>query len=316
MKLKQFLCAVMATTVLVTSAVSSAFAETSFKGVSAQKEDVPTAAEYVVTKDTEYVVTEDTVRALGLENPCFVSKDGSVEIEEGVLIDLILPKELNEEALTSIAAKSFAGCPYIRSVVVPETILEIGDEAFADCEFLETIYIFGHGEKDLTLGENWNGGAEVVYMRAALESVSITKAPDKVEYTIGDVFDHTGMEVTATYTDGSTKVIDDYVIEGGDELTADTTSVKISYTDGDVTVSCTVDVAVRTAGISEDKAEVSEDLCEGETPSNNSEQESDPSQAADESNNTPAETAPQGGEEVDTEDNDSVDAPEDIGEDA
>lgn len=316
MKLKHFLCAVVATTVLAASVVNSAFAETNANGISTQKEAVPTATEYVVTKDTEYVVTEDTVRALGLENPCFVSKDGSVEIEEGVLIDLILPKELNEEALTSIAAKSFAECPYIRSVVVPETILEIGDEAFANCEFLETIYIFGHGEKDLTLGENWNGGAEVVYVRAALESVSITKAPDKVKYTIGDVFDHTGMEVTATYTDGSTKVIDDYVIEGGDELTADTTSVKISCTDGDVTVSCTVDVTVRTAEIAEDKANVSEDLGEGETPSNNSEQESDPSQAADESNNTPAETAPQGGEGGGTEGNDSVDDPEDIGEDA
>lgn len=350
MKLKHFLCAVVATTVLATSAVSSAFAENSIIGISTQKEAVPTAAEYVVTKDTEYVVTEDTVKALGLENPCFVSKDGSVEIQEGVLIDLILPKELNEEALTSIAAKSFAGCPYIRSVVVPETILEIGDEAFADCEFLETIYIFGHGEKDLTLGENWSGGSEVVYVKAALESVSITKAPDKVEYTIGDAFDDTGMEVTAAYVDGSTKVIEDYVIEGGDALTADTASVKISYTDGDVTVSCTVDVTVRTVEEAENTAEVSEEPGEGETPLNSSEKESEPSQAANEGDNpeegTPSEennassidqdedggsvepaatsdetgslsndgAGTEGGEGNDSVD--SVDAPEDIGEDA
>lgn len=156
MKLKHFLCAVVATTVLVTSAIGSAFAENDTKSISAQKETAATAS--------QYVVTEDTVAALGLENPCFVSKEGDVEIEEGVLIDLILPKELNEKDLTSIAAKSFAGCPYIRSVVVPETILEIGEDAFADCEFLETIYVFGHQEDDLTLGENWNGGAEVVYI--------------------------------------------------------------------------------------------------------------------------------------------------------
>ena len=158
MKLKHFLCAVIATTVLATSAVGSAFAENSVgaENVSVQKPTAETA--------TAYAVTEDTVAALGLENPCFVSNEGSVEIEEGVLIDLILPKELNEKDLTSIAAKSFAGCPYIRSVVVPETILEIGEDAFADCEFLETIYVFGHQEDDLTLGENWNGGAEVVYI--------------------------------------------------------------------------------------------------------------------------------------------------------
>lgn len=164
MKLKHFLCAAVATTVLVTSAIGSAFAENSMKDVGAQTqtEAVPTAA--------EYVVTEDTVMALGLENPCFVSKDGSVEIEEGVLIDLVLPKELNEEELTSVAARSFAGCPYIRSVVVPETILEIGESAFADCEFLETIYVIGHNADDLTLGENWNGSAEVVYVAEALSA--------------------------------------------------------------------------------------------------------------------------------------------------
>ena len=158
MKLKHFLCAVIATTVLVTSAVGSAFAENNAgaEDVSVQTTTAETAA--------AYAVTEDTVAALGLENPCFVSNVGSVEIEEGVLIDLILPKELNEKDLTSIAAKSFAGCPYIRSVVVPETILEIGEDAFADCEFLETIYVFGHQEDDLTLGENWNGGAVVMYI--------------------------------------------------------------------------------------------------------------------------------------------------------
>lgn len=160
MKLKHFLCAVIATTVLVTSAIGSAFAENSMKDTGAQKETVPTA--------TEYVVTEDAVMALSLESPCFVSKDGSVELEGGVLVDLVLPRELNEKELTSVAARSFAGCPYIRSVVVPETILEIGEGAFADCEFLETIYVIGHNADELTLGENWNGNAEVVYVAEAL----------------------------------------------------------------------------------------------------------------------------------------------------
>lgn len=170
MKLKHFLCAAVATTVLVTSAIGSAFAENSMKDVGAQTqtEAVPTAA--------EYVVTEDTVMALGLENPCFVSKDGSVEIEEGVLIDLVLPKELNEEELTSVAARSFAGCPYIRSVVVPETILEIGESAFADCEFLETIFVIGHNADDLMLGENWNGNAEVVYVAEAVPAEAVPAA--------------------------------------------------------------------------------------------------------------------------------------------
>ena len=282
MKLKHFLCAVVATTVLVTSAIGSAFAENDTKSISAQKETAATAS--------QYVVTEDTVAALGLENPCFVSKEGDVEIEEGVLIDLILPKELNEKDLTSIAAKSFAGCPYIRSVVVPETILEIGEDAFADCEFLETIYVFGHQEDDLTLGEDWNGGADVVYIAEeapALKSISVTKAPDKVDYVVGETFDDAGMEVSASYADGSTKVIDDYVIENANGLTEDTTSIKISYADGDVTKSCTVDVtvqAVASTGGGDDAGEPAqnEDPVEEETSSNDSEQVNEPGKAIEE----------------------------------
>ena len=282
MKLKHFLCAVIATTVLVTSAIGSAFAENGAESISAQKEAVTTAS--------QYVVTEDSVAALGLENPCFVSNKGSVEIEKDVLIDLILPKELDEKDLTSIAAKSFAGCPYIRSVVVPETILEIGEDAFTDCEFLETIYVFGHQEDDLTLGENWNGRAEVVYIAKeapALESISVTKAPDKVDYVVGETFDKTGMEVTASYADGSTKVIDDYVIENANGLTENITSIKISYADGDITKSCTVNVTVQAAAATGGGDEAgepahNEDPVKEESSSNDSEQVNELGKAAEE----------------------------------
>ena len=107
---------------------------------------------------------ENVIASLGFENPCEVDENGNVMLEDGKLIDLILPKVLNGQEQTSISAKSFAGCPYIRSVVIPETILKIGEGAFADCEFLETVYVIGHSEEDMTLGANWNGGAEVVYV--------------------------------------------------------------------------------------------------------------------------------------------------------
>lgn len=233
MKLKRILCMLAAALVLSASAVCTT-----------------RAAEYTLADDVNVktVAAKDPVEALGLENPCEVDENGEVALKEGKLIDLILPELLDGQELTSISAESFAGCPYIRSVVIPETILEIGEGAFADCEFLETIYVIGHNEKDLTLGEDWNGDAEVVYVKAALKSVSVTKEPDKVYYVAGDTFVTTGMEVTATYEDDSTKVIDDYVIEGGEELTVGTTHVKVSYTEEDVTVSCTVDITVQGAG--------------------------------------------------------------------
>lgn len=180
MKLKRVLCMLMATMVLSATAVYTAFAEEAEAKGSVESAPVETAVECAAPKDA--------IAALGLENPCEVDEDGNVALEEGALIDLILPKVLGGQELTSISAKSFAGCPYIRSVVVPETILEIGEGAFADCEFLETIYVIGHSEEDLTLGSNWNGNAEVVFVvdeveeeEAPAEDEAITAEEQKAE---------------------------------------------------------------------------------------------------------------------------------------
>lgn len=171
MKLKRVLCMLMAAMVLSATAVYTAFAEEAEAKGNVESAPVETAVEYAAPKDG--------IAALGLENPCEVDEDGNVALEEDALIDLILPKVLGRQELTSISAKSFAGCPYIRSVVVPETILEIGEGAFADCEFLETIYVIGHSEEDLTLGSNWNGNAEVVFVVDEVEEDEATAAEEQ-----------------------------------------------------------------------------------------------------------------------------------------
>ena len=68
-----------------------------------------------------------------------------------------------------------------------------------------------------------------------LESIAITKAPDQVEYTVGQNFSTKGMEVTATYSDASTGLVSNYTVTNGDNLQAGQTSVTISYTEGDIT---------------------------------------------------------------------------------
>ena len=75
------------------------------------------------------------------------------------------------------------------------------------------------------------GKPEVV---KTVESIEITKQPDKTEYRGGDKFDPAGMEVTAHYTDGTTAVLtrDQYVIFHGDKLTKGQTYVTIQYDDG------------------------------------------------------------------------------------
>ena len=170
MKLKRILCMLMATVLVSVTAVCTVAAEGT--------EDVPPDSAASVKVVVKRVAPENAVESLGLENPCEVDENGNVALEEGKLIDLILPKVLNGQEQTSISAKSFAGCPYIRSVVIPETILEIGEGAFADCEFLKTVYVIGHSEEDMTLGTNWNGGAEVVYVYDEIQVEEETPAAE------------------------------------------------------------------------------------------------------------------------------------------
>ncbi len=60
-------------------------------------------------------------------------------------------------------------------------------------------------------------------------SVSIAKAPDKTDYTEGDIFDPKGMSVVAVYSDGSAKAIEDYKITPSGELALGDTAVYVTY---------------------------------------------------------------------------------------
>ncbi len=60
----------------------------------------------------------------------------------------------------------------------------------------------------------------------AVTKIEITKEPDKTAYVQGEVFNAEGMEVTATYNDGSTKLVNEYTFNQ-DALTMGTSSVEI-----------------------------------------------------------------------------------------
>ena len=68
-----------------------------------------------------------------------------------------------------------------------------------------------------------------------LVSITVTTPPTKTEYKTGDLFDPTGMVVTATYDDNSTKIITDYTYSPSGELAETDTEITISYTKGEVT---------------------------------------------------------------------------------
>lgn len=80
---------------------------------------------------------------------------------------------------------------------------------------------------------------------AALSSIKVTAPPTKTTYTAGEDFDRNGMEVTATYSDYSTKQVTEYTVTDGEKLTKGTTFITISYTEGNETRTATQDITVK-----------------------------------------------------------------------
>ena len=61
----------------------------------------------------------------------------------------------------------------------------------------------------------------------SIEKIEVTKKPDKTQYKAGDTFDKTGMVVTATLTDGSTRDVTDMVSASSEPLTDGTTEISL-----------------------------------------------------------------------------------------
>ncbi|MDO4489061.1 MAG: dockerin type I repeat-containing protein [Eubacteriales bacterium] len=73
-----------------------------------------------------------------------------------------------------------------------------------------------------------NDSAFLMAVGSTVDRVEITKNPDKLEYLAGDVFDATGMEVTAHYKNGTSLDVTDYVKWSTEKLTADDTDFQIT----------------------------------------------------------------------------------------
>lgn len=87
----------------------------------------------------------------------------------------------------------------------------------------------------------------VVYgMGAATELsyISVASQPTKLLYASGDYFDPDGMVVTATYSDGTTKEIRNYLCLPEGPLTIDDTEVTILHTEAGISASATVAITM------------------------------------------------------------------------
>ena len=78
-----------------------------------------------------------------------------------------------------------------------------------------------------------------------LESIVITKVPNKIAYEEEENFDKTGMIVTARYSNGEEKEITNYTIVDGNNLSKDKTTVTVRYTEEGVTKETTQAITVK-----------------------------------------------------------------------
>lgn len=83
---------------------------------------------------------------------------------------------------------------------------------------------------------------------ATLSSIAITKQPTKVAYKTGEKFDTAGMEVTATYSDGKTKVVSDYTYTPMGELKETDQKITITYKEGTITKTAEQKITVNETG--------------------------------------------------------------------
>ena len=77
-----------------------------------------------------------------------------------------------------------------------------------------------------------------------LSSITVTTPPTKTAYTEWDVFDPSGIVVTAAYSDGTTAAVSGYSVSPSGALTVSDTVITLTYAEDGVTVTATVAITV------------------------------------------------------------------------
>ena len=73
-----------------------------------------------------------------------------------------------------------------------------------------------------------NDSAYLMAVGSTIDKLEVTQDPDKTTYQAGEVFDPTGMKVTANFSNGTTRDITEYVIWSEEQLTIDDTDFAIT----------------------------------------------------------------------------------------
>lgn len=121
------------------------------------------------TQDLPYKLENSEANEV-IDVPVELDQSGSLELDDSglddssSLLDFVFPSSIQGTEVTTIGAGAFQGCELFRTVTIPESITEIGENAFADCPNLEYIILADRvDDEGMTLGENWSGDAAVIF---------------------------------------------------------------------------------------------------------------------------------------------------------
>lgn len=91
---------------------------------------------------------------------------------------------------------------------------------------------------------NEDSGEWIEESSAYLDSITVNAEEATTAYTAGELFDDTGLVVTAKYTDGTTDTVNDFTYSPTGALTVDDTTVTISYTENGIIRTADVEITV------------------------------------------------------------------------
>ncbi len=216
-----------------------------FEGDNFQKEGMQVTAYYnsknnstVILSDTDYSITNGTNLTKGQKSVTITYRDKSVEqtinVQENSVTELKITKEPTKTSYKEGQNFDPAGMTVEATYKngTKKTITDYKIENGNNLATNQTEVIISYGGQTVT--------QTITVTPNPLVEIKITKAPNKVNYVVGQNFDPTGMIVTGKYQDGDEQEITGYTIEDGTDLKKEQTYVTIKYKEKTITQEITV----------------------------------------------------------------------------
>ena len=138
------------------------------------------------------------------------------------------------EALENVI---FSGCSKLKTVYIGKNVKAIGGGGFSGTS---GVNIRINKVKDSISGSPWAATNATVEWLIKATKIELTSLPTKLKYKKDEYFNSSGLAVKATYNNGTSAEISDYVISYPDMSSAGTKTVTITYDDQTATFDITV----------------------------------------------------------------------------